>query len=119
MPNPSPDSPERGAEQLADAVELHLLRAPFSAMNVAGIRTLLRGATGSSAASADLALNAMGRRQRLLGDRYPFRITSIAVQRNEGQRVSPYTTMLLQSWRSAPFRTPTLASARPRSPSSP
>ena len=66
---------------------------------------MLRDAAGVDDATADLTLNVMERRQRLLGDHYPFRVSAVGVRRApEVGQAKPYETLLLLTRGEAPYR---------------
>jgi hypothetical protein len=97
-----PESLEGGAEGLADLIELDLLLAPTA--GVAADVARERASTLGPAATADLAMNVMQRRQRVLGDAYPFVVKQVGITRKVSDDTVAYEAMLAMSHRLAPLR---------------
>lgn len=96
---------DRNAEALADLIEVGLLADPSAGVSAADVRVMLHEVAGADDATADMTLNAMERRQRLLGDHYPFRVSAVGVRRApEVDRSKPYETLLLLARKEAPYR---------------
>jgi hypothetical protein len=104
MPQPTPDAADRTAEGLADLVEVGMLSRGVSGLSAPEARELLAQAAGTRTESADMALNVMQRREGLLGGRYPFNISAVGVRLRKNAHDVPYTSLLLLSSRTSPFR---------------
>jgi hypothetical protein len=105
MPHPTPDAADRTAEGLADLIEVGVLARGVTGLSAAEARELLAEVAGAANESADMALNVMQRRERLLGGRYPFRVSAVGVRLARNTHDLPYTSLLLMSSRASPFRT--------------
>jgi len=93
--------PKRSAESLADAVEMAMARLGVPALSSQDAHNLFADVDD---AAVDMALNAMRRRQLLLGEKYPYRIVGVGVRRDAASETSAYGALLLMSQREAPFR---------------
>lgn len=97
--------PARDADTLADLLELRLLLGDVNEWSLADARGWLSTAGGASDASAELALNAIQRRERVLSPMaYPFHVDSIALRRDANAADFAYSALLLLADPSSPIR---------------
>lgn len=81
-----------------------MARLGAPALSTHDARELFADAGGVDAAAVDMALNAMRRRQLLIGANYPYRVAGVGVLRDAALETNAYSAMLLMSQRDALFR---------------
>lgn len=96
--------PARKADELlADWLETRLLVTHARAIGIEQARQLLVEKMATSDASAGMALNAMARRRAILGERYPWRIGEVGIERAEADATC-YELLLVFSTSGTKFR---------------
>ena len=100
---PLPPPADAAAEGLADWLETYLLGSATQSIGAGAARNVLTTATGTTDASAGMALNTMHRRSALLPGRYPFSVNPVGVSRVVDER-TVYEALLLMSASSSPYR---------------
>jgi hypothetical protein len=85
------------SEEMADVVEALLLSIGENAIGQSGVEELLARAGEMSETRIDLALRTMKRRQKILGDSYPFALEDFAIRRNEDWHRLAYSSLLTMS----------------------
>ena len=83
--------------ELADIVESIVFSLDANSAGDQQIQFYLDRVTMGESPRLDLALNAMKRRERILGDQYPFDVLDFAIRRKKNWKELPYTFLLVMS----------------------
>jgi len=86
-----------GTEEIADWIENVALAIGSGALATQRLMTLASDWAGVSAVQVNMALSVMERREKLLGSRYPFKISEIAVQKIDFDESLIYKSLLFLS----------------------